>query len=399
MRRVLSILLLLAAACVPGSADGDEVGSESDDGEPEQPFDYCDGAPPDDDCYAAKRDPGSERVALAMAIADRYMDQLPADERSWGWREAVFMFSITELHRVSGEARYHDYAAAWMDHHIEVGYSIHSSDSCAPVAVAAFLWIEDGDPAYLEVLDDARVYLDEVALRDEDGALNHHGAQGSVTLWVDSLFMLGNVLTRWGEARDEAALLDDIDLQLRLFAGHLQGEDGLFAHAYDWPAADTSLRWGRGNGWAAVAMADYLRARTIRGEAEAAGPLEIRAVAEAQAQAALAAQDQSGAWWIIMNHPGEIYLETSTTALLAYGLARGYRYGIHGPQVLPAIDLAVAAVEERIAYDDQQRPYVTTIAGPTIPGDLDYYAGIDLVDDLGYGVGAVILALLESSGL
>jgi unsaturated rhamnogalacturonyl hydrolase len=159
---------------------------------------------------------------------------------------------------------------------------------------------------------------------------------------------------------------------------------------------DSSLYWGRANGWVTSAGYDYLRALVIREQSDAVAEA---ALAE-QVAGIIASQDPSGLWWIILNHPDEIYLETSTTALLAYGLARGYRYGLlDGEVVLPVIESSVAALETKIVPDGDGLPVVTEISGPTGPGELADYAAVPLEDDISYGVGAVILALIESSGL
>ena len=100
-----------------------------------------------------------------------------------------------------------------------------------------------------------------------------------------------------------------------------------------------------------------------------------------------------------MNQPGYIYLETSAAALFAYGMARGYRYGFLDDSVLPVIAKAMDGVTSRILYDDQDRPVVTGVSGPTSADLAEEYAKIEQVDDLGYGIGAVILALIETSGL
>lgn len=114
----------------------------------------------------------------------------------------------------------------------------------------------------------------------------------------------------------------------------------------------------------------------------------------------IAAQDvDSGLWWQVVNRPGETYLETSATALFAYGLARGVRYGFRDLALVGAIDAAIAGIETRIRRDAAGRPIVTDVSGPTMVGGFDYYASIPLEEDVPFGVGAVILALTESSGL
>jgi len=98
-------------------------------------------------------------------------------------------------------------------------------------------------------------------------------------------------------------------------------------------------------------------------------------------------------------HPGKYYLETSAGALFSYGIARAWRYGLAGDEVLPKLSMALDGIRSRIAKDDQGRPFVTGISGPTSADKLEEYGKVLLEDDLPYGVGAVIMALTETSGL
>ncbi|MBM4396598.1 MAG: glycoside hydrolase family 88 protein [Deltaproteobacteria bacterium] len=366
---------------------------------PIAPFDWCAGAPPDRACYAARREPGTEGVALARAIADRYTDVFAAGSLGWTWEVAVLMTGMWELYRVTRDARYFDYIRAWMDRNLEMGYVMFSSDSASPAQAAAYLFMETGDPKYRKVVEDALHYVDEVATRTEDGGINHWGTADfpGATLWVDSLFMVGTLLTRWGEYAGEAARLDEMGRQIRVFADHLQSEGGLFVHAYNYgKPVDTDIWWGRGNGWVSAAGYDYLRARRDRGEADAAA----EAILAAHAKGVLATQDAaSGQWWIVLNRPGETYLETSTGALFAYGLARGWRSGYLGSEVLPAIARAMAGVRGALTKDALGRPVVSGVSVGTEAGTFEYYESLPVADDLGYGVGAVLLALVETSGL
>jgi unsaturated rhamnogalacturonyl hydrolase len=100
-----------------------------------------------------------------------------------------------------------------------------------------------------------------------------------------------------------------------------------------------------------------------------------------------------------MNRPGEIYLETSASALFSYGIARAYRYGLVGEEELDAARRALDGIRAAIVEDDQGRPVVTGISGPTDVGTYESYAEVPLQEDISYGVGATILALVEMSGL
>ena len=390
--RALAVITLAGALAVTS------VGCADDPPPPFEFFDAC--APdqvPDATCYASKRDPGSDNVALASAIAARYMAEHPATEETWGWEDGVLMYAMTELYRVTGDQAVHNYYRDYMDHQIDEGYGISLSDSCPPALTAIALYAETGEQKYRDVIDEVMLYLFELATRNEQGGINHLGGLAHVTLWVDSLFMFGMVLTRWGEVDDNREALDEMGNQLSIFSDLLQDKPtGLFVHAYNWwDPQDPDVYWARGNSWITTSAADYLRARSLRHEDD---PRAAEILAS-HTTGALADQDESGGWWTVMNRPGETYLETSATALFGYGLARAYRYGLAGEDVRPPLAQAVDYVKSQIVNDTMGRPVVTNISGPTMAGDFQNYADVPLEDDLSYGVGAAILVLIESSGL
>lgn len=364
-----------------------------------KPFDYCTGDPPDEACYREKRDPGSEQIALAEAIVQKQIEDHPADTMDWNWEEAVLMVGVHELYRVTGKNEYRDYYKDWIDYHITQGYEMLSSDTSAPTRLALELYAQGGEQKYKDVVDDFFTYINEDALRTKEGGLNHLGTDDTfgITLWVDSLFMFGGVLIRWGEEAGDRAALDEFAFQHAIFTDLLQKEPGWYKHAHDWLGnQDEDVYWGRGNGWVAAATADYLRVLLARGEKDKAA----RQALEKLFTAIIATQDsQSGLWWTVVNRPGETYLETSASALLAYSLARAWRYGFVDDSVLPTVEQAVAGVRAMVTTDAQDRPVVTGISGPTMAGSFEYYKEIPIIDDLPFGLGAVLLMLVETSGL
>lgn len=355
----------------------------------------CEPTETEDECYARLRNPDSEQVALAAAIADRYIQEHPATDEYWDWTSGVLMFAMTELYRVTGDTAVRDYYREYMDFQIEQGYRLFWSDSCPPALTALALLRESEDARYQKVVDDVLDYL-RTAPRTADGGISHYG-DIYPTIWVDSLFMFGMVLNRQGELADDDDSLALMSEQLGIFSDVLQADNGLLVHADAWSQPfDTDIYWGRGNGWVTASLSDYLRIQCQRGESDAGAARMFRD----HVSGVLATQDgESGMWWTVMNRPGETYLETSATALFAYGMARGYRYGLLGRPELGAAKKAVEAVRGKVQYDDQNRPYVTDISGPTDVSTFEGYASVPLEDDLNYGVGAVILALIETSGL
>jgi len=363
-------------------------------------FDRCDEPISDEECYALRRDPSSDQVKLATAIALRYIDEHPATGELFDWTSGVFMFALTELYRVTDDTRLRDYYQAYLDHHIEKGYRVFWSDSCPPALTALALLTETENADYQKVVTDVLEYLRD-APRIEGGGISHLGPEAIplASIWVDSLFMFGMVLNRHGEAADDAEALALMREQLGIFAGQLQSESGLLVHAYGWPIPfDTDIYWGRGNGWVTASLADYLRVLRLRGESNGQAMHMFRS----QVRGILETQDaDSGMWWTVMNRPRDTgnYIETSAAALFAYGMARAYRYGVLGEEELAAAKRAVEGVKGAVATDEEDRPFVTVISEGTGPTTYERYTQVPVADDLNYGVGAVILALIETSGL
>ena len=370
------------------------------------PFDYCEeNQPPDDACHREKRAPDSENIQLAQEIVDKQIALHAAEDVEWDWGEAVMMLGVAAVYRVTQKAEYLDYIRKYIDHHMQIGYMMESSDKCAPSSLALFLLRETGEEKYRAVLDDAFDYLYRRALRTEEGGLNHLGTWDAlgVTLWVDSLFMFGNVLTGWGEYADDDGALDEYVYQFNVFTDLLQEESGFYKHAiYTIYEQTDNVYWGRGNAWVTAAGYDHLRVRYDRGETVPS----IREALDKQVAAFLEYQDEeTGLWHTIMNRPAggeeepENYLETSVAALFSIGMAKAYRYGFRDDAILPVIEKAMEGVRSRIERDSQNRPVITGISGPTSVGTYEYYADLTQKDDISYGVGAVLMALVETSGL
>jgi unsaturated rhamnogalacturonyl hydrolase len=407
-RRLSPLLALLAGvlACGPaGPATAPDVGRPVADVETDaaevrapEPFDWCSpDQPPDAACFAARRDPESENIAVALAIAGKQVEEHPPETLAWNWEEAVLMAGFVELYRVTEDEWLIDYVEAWVDHHIDKGYKIGTSDNCAPTAAAVWLYEYTQQPRFRTVVEDGLHYLYEEAKRTVEGGISHLGTVDIVTLWVDSLFMFGDLLISWGETTGDADALDTFGTQFGIFTDLLQAESGFYVHAYAWIVEQTpGTYWARGNGWVVAAAWRYLRVRQIRGEED---PVVAEA-ARTLLDAAREAQDpETGLWWTLLDKPGEVYLETSASALFAYGMARAWRLGRLEDDWLEPLALAMEGIRSRIVEDDQGRPVVTGISGPTSADKAREYAKVALEDDLPYGVGAVLLALVESSGL
>lgn len=334
-----------------------------------------------------------EYQALAERVADAWIARHSPASMHWDWGPAVLTWALLDLHEATGEARFRDYVATWVDHHAD-SFPMIWSDTVAPAAAAVRLAQRDCNPRWLQVLARTDDYLRAVP-RTQAGGIGHLGIlqPAMPQLWVDSLFMVGSYWMSRAALFGETDSVDAFAEQIRIFADELQDPaTGLFRHALvqesHWPWNE--VFWGRGNGWVASIVGRFLETLPAGHPDYAA----VRAVETRLLEGLLATQDASGLWWTVINAPGEGYLETSASALFAEGLLQGARLGlVDTTRAEAAFERARDAVIARIDDPDGE-PVVTGTSGPTQPGGLNYYATLPVGDDIHYGVGAVLLMLL-----
>jgi hypothetical protein len=171
---------------------------------------------------------------------------------------------------------------------------------------------------------------------------------------------------------------------------------GLFQHAPE-SVGSTEYFWGRGNGWALVALAraaDALDAPYTGGRYDQVlTPGEVRAMLRVAAQSLLQRQTPDGGWGSYLSKPGECPIaETSATGLLTFFLARGVNEGwlereVYGPVVIRALELLMRRVDAE--------GYVIGIQPPDVGPGCGKRTSSDPVINMNYGPGALLLAASE----
>lgn len=334
-------------------------------------------------------------VALGVELAETWMSTVTPGQNAWSWDAGVMMMGFLELTEVTGDDRFYQYAKDWIDHHIEVGYAITSSDSSIPGFTALALYEREGDPRYLQIGHEVWEYISVKASRTSDGGLNHLGLVSGNQIWVDSLFMIGPFLIRYANLMGFEEPLEELALQFNVFRLRLRDEaTGLYRHMYDddkkTVTPEEPLFWGRGNGW--VFYASQLAKNSIGGTP--AEELTWLPAGYEQMYDTLASMPTvDGRFHTIVNAP-ESYLETSAGLLYAYGLYDDMRLlGEVDEAKRQKADEWIRGAVKEITTDALGNTLLLGTSYGTSPGSLSYYNQVLKGENVSYGIGAYLLAV------
>ena len=219
------------------------------------------------------------------------------------------------------------------------------------------------------------------AAAETEPGVPEHGAG-----WSDDMF-LGTIAAV--TARDPAGLAAAARLLVR-YGGELQQSNGIFHHSPDAPTA-----WGRGNGFAALGLAETLTAIAPDHPARAA----IMEIYHRQMRGLRNHQAPDGMWRQVVDLAGS-YRELSVTALTVTSMARGLRLGWLAPSYAEVVERGWRGLLAHIGEDGELVDVcISTGAGPTVRHYLDRTA-VNGADDRGgalaLGAALEMYALRES---
>lgn len=205
--------------------------------------------------------------------------------------------------------------------------------------------------------------------------------------WTDDMFLATLLLDCTAPllpAPERARAADALGAALLDLSERLQRQDGLFNHAEGSPVA-----WGRGDGFASLALAMALTG-PLQGSS-AAPPLLARL--QSHLRALLPLQGADGLWRQVLDHP-DAQPELTVTAMSLAALALARRHGwLPADAVDAAITRAWAGMQSRIDATGGFRDVCAgTPAGPT----LDFYLQRPIVNGRDERAAAMVLLAVQS---
>ncbi len=329
-------------------------------------------------------------LAVGEALAQSLLRRRPPHTLPWRWDASMAMVGLGHLMEASPSLRDRHLGALedYQSRHLATR-SISLSDQClgAQTSVRLLGWTESTEARFAA----SRVvrYL-RTAPENEHGVLEHLGRHAWVRhfvrpgVWVDSMMMYVATAAQLGHASREPWLTRMSVRHAEAFCLHLQGSSGLFRHAKLSPDHRAPVHWLRGNGWAAVCLAELLALTDAP---------RLRVAFERQAGALLEAQSESGLWPTVVDAPTSPS-ETSGTALVAYALALGARRGWLPPQARHSAWRAWRGLCSRLV-PSRFGVTISGISAPVIPAPAAVYRWTPQLSGLSYGVGAMMMLAAE----
>jgi rhamnogalacturonyl hydrolase YesR len=196
-----------------------------------------------------------------------------------------------------------------------------------------------------------------------------------------------------GDLTGDRKYFDDAARQVIQYSDRLMNPaTGLFDHSwFAHEPADPKFYWGRGAGWAMMAIAELLSVMPEEHPQRA----KVLEIFRRGAAGAAAVQSGTGAWHQLLDKT-DSYLETSSTAMFTFAIARGVNRGWLQPVYAPIAQSGWRALEQRVRPDGTlDGACVSTTAAY----DAVYYYNRPTDPKAMQGFGAVLMAGAEVTSM
>lgn len=261
----------------------------------------------------------------------------------WNYIDGCMMTALLNLHRITGERRYYDFAERYVDYYVAEdgklrGYAEedYNLDNICEGRVLFDLYRLSGKEKYRRAIDVLRGQLTRQP-RTVEGSFWHKKIYPN-QVWLDGLYMAQVFYARYATELDDCRGYEDIQRQFHTVRTRMyDAKTGLYRHGYDasrtafWADKETGCSrnpWLRSLGWFSAALVDVT-------EQIAPGHEDFREemtnIARELAKNLLPYIDKDT--HMLYQVPNQIgregnYPETSGSAMVAYFYLKGARLGI-----------------------------------------------------------------------
>ncbi|MBN2105608.1 glycoside hydrolase family 88 protein [bacterium] len=262
-------------------------------------------------------------------------------------------------------------------------------DDCSAIA-ASLLEAMKINPKeiYMDYINQVATHIMNQEPRFNDGTIARLWPHEK-TLWADDLFMSVVFLARMGAYTGNDLYLDDAIKQVIQFTDYLwSGEKQLYFHCYHGDTDQLGVaHWARANGWVMMAQTELLSVLP----ADHPKRSELIEIFRRQADGIARYQSESGLWHQLLDKE-DSYLETSSTAMFTFSLARGVNRGWLPQDFAYVAEMGWRGVLSKI---DAQASVSDICVGTGIMPSLVFYYKRPAVKNIPMGEGPVLRAGVE----
>ncbi|MDC6365915.1 MULTISPECIES: glycoside hydrolase family 105 protein [Flavobacteriaceae] len=287
----------------------------------------------------------SERMALSEI--HRFPDPTLLDfrkEPGWSYTNGLVLQAMSRIYNQTNNQKLYDYIYDYGNRMINQDGSIntyrlktYNLDMIKSGDATLYLYQKTKEPRFKAAMDSLHLQLEGQPTTSEGGYW--HKKRYPYQMWLDGVFMAEPFHTKYAlefmEGEEQQKVLDKIVLQYDLIQKYNRDpKTGLYYHGWDesreqrWANKETGLSsnfWSRGMGWYGMALVDILDYFPENHP----GRERIIGYLQGYAEAIVKYQDETGAWYQVLNLPEREgnYLEATGTCMFTYTLAKGVNKG------------------------------------------------------------------------
>ena len=336
---------------------------------------------------------------------------------SWVYETGVFLKSLEQVWRQTGDDKYFNYIRTVADSYVEPDGNIKTYEveeynidnvNCGKVLLT--LYNQTHEEKYKKAAFLLMQQL-ETHPRTKEGGFWHKKIY-PWQMWLDGIYMGAPFYAEFSKMFGRPEGFDDVANQIIFIANHTRDPNtGLFYHGWDeskqqkWADPVTGCSpnfWGRAMGWYAMSIVDvldFLPADHPKRE-------KILAIFRDMWEAIVKYQDQeTGLWYQVLDQGKREgnYLEASASSMFVYAMAKAIRNGYLGEAYLPAVKKGYDGIIKNLINVNPDGSvdltHVCRVAGlggnPYRDGSYEYYISTPVENNDLKGVGPFIMASVE----
>ena len=325
---------------------------------------------------------------------------------------AFFMNAVIVRWKETKNQSYFNYVKKWADRFIDSHGAIdpkyykvdeYRLDNLLPGRVFLSLHDVTKDARYKSAAQQLRQQL-QYQPRTSDGGYWYRQTY-PYQMWLDGIYASAVFLMQYGKAFNDPAMFKEAMQQINLANEHSRDtESGLLYHGWDesgnpsWANEDTGAShefWSRGIALYYLTLLECIEYIPL----ESSDRKELGMMFRELTKPVQKFEDpKSGLWYQVINKSYEPrnWLETSSSAMFAYGFAKGHNKGILDKTYLAAAQKVFVSLQrDYIFFDDQGRLYFDGTVKSGTPGNMDSYLSTERRVNDYKGLGALLYLSME----